>query len=251
MARLEGWSALALCSAMTDSGVEAATNLLRAYVHDQAIRPDPNYFYWHSGVYIVIDCVFSAQAKYENMVLPILRERLPQRAGLLDEPDLTFSRFIESVDRIASTDERFERYAGEVLGNRQKIGRRLKAQIAYEVCRFFVQRDLQTMADLKAVPDDALDTMILDDLVGGVYGIGPVLARYLMLLIGREDHVKPDTMLVRLFGRLGDWKPRLGHHDDMERIRTAITQVANEIGTTPARLDNALWFAESTRARGS
>ena len=232
---------------MTFSKDEVAA-LLRAYVTKNDIKPDPDHSPWNSSVYVVLDCVFSSQAKYKSTVLPILRERFPKRTGLTDEPNLTLSHFIESVNNFAPMSERFERYASEVLGNRQKIGRRLKVQIVYDVCYFLVQRGMQTMADLKAVPDEGLDRMILEDLVGGVYGIGPVLARYLLLLIGREDHVKPDTMLVRLFSRLGDWKPRFGHREDMERIRAAITEVARELGTTPARLDNALWLAESLRS---
>lgn len=76
--------------------------------------------------------------------------------------------------------------------------------------------------------------------------MGPVLGRYLLLLLGLEQYVKPDTLLSRLLGRIGGWQPTLGNARDRALIQDAISGVAAELGTTPAWLDNALWFYEST-----
>lgn len=230
---------------MTRPDLPLLVDHLRAFVLAEGIQPDSNFVPWNSGVYAVLDCVYSAQARYASIVLPLLQDRFPRLSGLQDTPELRFSDFLHSVGP-EPTVERLETYAREVMENRQQIAGRLKVQVAYDVCQFFVGRGLETRADLRALGDEALARLVLDDLVPAVRGIGPVLARYLLLLLGLEQYVKPDTLLSRLLGRLGEWQPTLGHKDDMDLIQAAVTAVAIEMRTTPARLDNALWFYEST-----
>lgn len=219
---------------------------LRAFVQAEQITPDPAYVHWNSGLYSVLDCVYSSQARYAQVVLPLLQERFPVATGLKDAPDLLFSAFLDSVGA-ALTPERLEAYATETMRTRQKIAGRLKVEVAYDVCQFFVRRGFETRADLLALGEEVLEPLVLTDLVREVRGIGPVLARYLLLLLGLERHVKPDTLLTRLLGRIGGWLPRAGHEGDMNLIREVVSAVADELGTTPALLDQALWLYESTR----
>ncbi|HJO26487.1 MAG TPA: hypothetical protein QF730_04490, partial [Planctomycetota bacterium] len=58
------------------------------------ISIDDDFWTWESGVYGLVDCVFSSQARYESVVLPMLRERLPARPGMKDTPELKFSDFM-------------------------------------------------------------------------------------------------------------------------------------------------------------
>ena len=231
---------------MTTPDLAELVSSLRAFVQEEGIQPDPDYIEWNSGLYAVLDCVYSSQVRYALIVLPLLQQRFPVATGLKDVPELTFSAFLDSVGR-DPTSEQLETYAA-TLRTRHKIAGRLKVEVAYDVCRFFVDRGYETRAALRELGDDKLEQLVLVDLVGAVRGIGPVLGRYLLLLLGLEQHVKPDTLLVRLLGRVGRWQPRFGQETDMQLIKAAVTAVAEEIGTTPARLDNALWFYESTGA---
>ena len=147
---------------------------------------------------------------------------------------------------IEPTPIQFETYAQTTMQTRHKIAGRLKVEVAYDVCKFFVERRYETRGDLLALGEDRLEQLVLVELVQTVRGIGPVLARYLLLLLGLEQHVKPDTLLVRLLARVGGWQPRPGNEEDMRLIKELVTAVAHDFGTTPARLDNALWFYEST-----
>lgn len=231
-------------SLMTD----ALTGKLRGFVQEKNIKPDPAFALHPSGVHSVVNCVFSAQVRFGSVVEPLLKrlgERLP------DTPDLTFDAFITDVDKLG-----FQRYAEEVL-TRHRLARKLKVEVAYCTAKFFVRREYQIQAQFQ-LPSDLesqqgkakvaeLEKLILEDLVTEVHGIGPVLARYLMWLLGDERHVKPDTLLTRLLSRVSGQELRYGHSEDMEAIRQTITTVAAERGTTPARLDNALWRYESTR----
>jgi hypothetical protein len=209
-----------------------------------SIRLDGEYIVWQSAVYALINCVFSAQANYSGGVLPMLRDRLARR--LPDGPDLTLHAFLADVDSFGST--KFERYAREVL-TRQRLARRLKVEICYEAAEFLVARGMQRKRDFRSLDQEALDALLMIDLRGAVRGIGPTLARYLLMLLGREDHIKPDIMITRFFAGLGGWTPRYGHPGDAEIMREVVGAAATDVGTTAARLDHAIW--QYQRMQGS
>jgi hypothetical protein len=144
--------------------------------------------------------------------------------------------------------DKFERYANEVVLNKQKISNRRKTEICYDVCHFFVQRGFETKSDLQVLSSAALQKLILDDLQQSIRGIGSTLAKYLMMLVGDESHIKPDTMILRFFSRLSLWQPRSSSDQDAEIIRQIIASVALNHDTTPARLDHAIWLFESHSA---
>jgi len=64
---------------MTRPERSALVSSLRAFVQTEQITPDPVYVHWNSGLYAVLDCVFSSQARYAQVVLPLLQERFPPR----------------------------------------------------------------------------------------------------------------------------------------------------------------------------
>ncbi len=210
---------------------------LSAFIQTHGIRVDPEFSLHASGVHSVVNCVFSAQARFDVVVLPLLK-RLNDR--LPDVPELTFQAFVDDVDSMGT-----EAYAEDVVRNRQRLSRRLKVEVARDVAAFFVRHGVQTVGDFRRLDDEAAEQMVLVELVQEVRGIGPTLAHYLLWLLGREDHVKVDSLLTRLFARVGDWQPRMGNDADRARITAAIRGVATDLGTTPARLDNALWQFES------
>lgn len=213
-----------------------------ALVKDGAIRLDGEYIVWESAVYALVDCVFSARANYSGGVLPMLRQRLASR--LPDDPDLGFSAFIADVDRVGP--DKFQRYAREVL-TRQKLARRLKVEICYEVAQFFVARGLERKRDFRSLDDEALEALLMIECRQAVRGIGLALARYLLMLLGREDHIKPDVMMTRFFASLSEWVPRDGHAGDADIMRQVVRSAAAELGTTAARLDNAIWRYQRDR----
>lgn len=222
---------------MPSSDIDALVLALRSAVHRGRIVVDPNYIEWQSGVYAVVDCVFSAQSNYESMVLPILRERLPRR--LPDRPGLRFTEFLQDVDSFGET--KWDRYGREVMANLQVISGRRKVEVCHDIASFFVERGLETKADIRTMPDSDLEGLVMGPLQSQIRGIGEALARYLLILLGLESHIKPDIMIHRFFERLSSWKPRDGDRGDAEVMRKVIATVAAELGTTPSRLDNAIW----------
>lgn len=235
---------------------------LRAFIAEKGIVPDLHFIQWSSGVYAVLDCVFSSMANYATTVLPLLQQRFSQREGMQDISALTFTAFIRDVETFPPA-TRFADYARDVMRNRQQISGRTKVEVAYDVCQFFARKGYDTRASLLALPTSeevrdsagvllrmelgALEHMVLEELIEkhAVRGIGPALGRYLLMCLGREEYVKPDTLLLRLMGHIGNWTPRPGHPGDIALIQDVVSSLAAEMQTTPARLDNALWYHQS------
>lgn len=218
---------------------------LSEFVHDKKIEIDSNFKVYESSVHAVVDCIFSSQTRYEAVknVMERLNARLP------DRPDLNFSEFIRDIEQVGP-----EEYARDVLKNQQQIAGRLKTEICRDVASFFTRRGYDTKMAFQLPPEPEaqayaekkadLERLILQELVEEVEGIGPVLARYLLLLLGDESAVKPDTIITRLFEKLSSERFPMGDKPAMKRIEAAIQVVAVEQGVTPARLDNALWSYE-------
>ncbi len=229
-----------------------------------------------SGVYAVLDCVFSAQADYETVVKPTLERFadnsriVADNSRIVDEESLTFDSFLSYIrvgdsERVGDSDrptpERFEEVAASVFKNRQKISGRTKVEVAYDVCEFFARQGLQTKKELQELPEGKdgepgkLEILVMDSIVNGtpetgkVRGMGLALGAYLLMCLGRTDFVKPDSLLLRIIKRItgGNWSPKMGNVEDYKLIRQAITSVAEQIGRTPAAIDNALWSYERER----
>lgn len=253
---------------------ELSTNLL-AFLQDkqdviQLANFDAN---WRqSGVYAVLDCVFSAQAKFDSVVVPTLK-RFSENSGLEDHEELTFTEFLNFLrgQQIERPDEaRFVELARDVFGNSQKISGRTKVEVAYDVCEFFAAQGYETKAELQALPSGIpftcqnageageLEKQIMNRMVNGtlaegkVRGMGLALGAYLLICLGRTDFVKPDTLLLRLVGRIGatDWQPKSGDIQDYLLVRQAISCVAERLDYSAAGLDNALWRYETDLSSG-
>ena len=189
-------------------------------------------------MYALVDCVFSAQARYESTVLPMLKNRLPRR--LPDSPTLTLADYRSDIDSFGSN--RFERYAEKVL-TRQVLSGRLKVEVSYEAAGFLALRGFETMDDLQSLGSEPLERLILDELVPATRGMGPALGDYLLILLGDETRIKLDARLVAFLQR------ELGCLPDPATARQIFNSAAALLGTSAARLENAIWKWESGSVR--
>ena len=224
---------------------DALAAKLHSLIVKNGISPEPAgtpWLPWQSGVYALVDCIFSSQSKYKSVVLPLI-SRLATRPTLQDTPDLHFSAFLTDIDGFGAN--KFERYAVQVL-TRNKIAGRLKVEICYNASSFFAKRGLETITDLHTL-GAGLEPLVLKDLQAAIHGVGPALAHYLLTLFGDEDHVKLDMMITRFWAKMNDWQPRASHDGDYQIVLAAFRTVASRMGSTPARLDNAIWSYESER----
>lgn len=213
-----------------------------------------------SGVYSVLDCVFSSMAKFKTVVVPTL-QRFGESSGLHDTAELTFNQFlvfVQGQQHIRPTAERFAEVAQNDFANSQKISGRTKVEVAYDVCEFFAARGYQTKADLQILPVEELEKLVMQDMVNlrgdpnitKIRGMGLALGAYLLICLGDTHFVKPDTLLLRLVGRIvDDWQPKNSDENDYLLVRQAITYAGEKLNPPQpaAAVDNALWHYESTR----
>lgn len=199
---------------------------------------------WKSGVYSILDTVFSARAKYGTMVKPMLN-RLNTRPAMSDVASRTFSDFIMDVDACGA--DKFENYASRYL-NRQQIGGRLKVQVVYDVAFFFKIRSIETMQDLRS-QESKLETLVTVDLQSNISGIGPALSNYFLILLGDESKIKLDVMLLRFWQRLAGPPIDPSSPADYAFATCVFKIVAAQMATTPARLEKAIWSFESHNAK--
>lgn len=208
---------------------EQLTQKLLEFVETHHIHPNPDFRGYKSGVYALVDCIFSSQARYSTVVNLI--SRLNRR--FYDQETLTFTRLMQDIQKIG-----VQEYSEKIL-TRQKIGKKLKTEIVLEAAQFLAGRSFETKDDLLALEIKELEKLILVDLVREVYGIGSVVAEYLLILLSNEQYIKADTHIMRLMQELA------GPAVTADEAREAITTVAKAKYCTPARLDNALWTFES------
>lgn len=249
--------------------VERLTADLLRFMTESQIRPAHSYADQgeKSGVYAVLNCVLSARAPFKTVVLPAL-QKFEKNSGLPNTADLKFSQFLDHVRGEGNrepAEERFLEIASKEFSYRGRLSGRTKVEVAYDVCRFFLSHGLETIHELKSLPTGVpytcehagtpgkLEELVMAGLVDNrpdgakVRGIGIALGAYLMILLGDESYVKPDTLLLRLMGRIGDWEFRASNSHDFQLVRQAISCAAAQVNSTPAALDNALWRYESER----
>ena len=279
---------------MRRPSVEKLTEQLLQFLKDEKIVANPNFAeqLYKSGVYSVLDCVFSSMAKFDVVVVPAIT-RFKEKSHLQDGPGLTFSKYIDYVrgDSSKPLEKRFEEVAENDFKLSQKISGRLKVEVAYDVCQRFADRGLETLGDVqklreglyKGIPftceypgtASELEKFVIGGIAGiplyvspnlKVKGIGLALGAYLLILLGDETFVKPDTLLLRLMGQIGapigEWSPKASDMKDFQLIRQVISCAADKLNevaqenvgntttqkkVTPASLDNALWAYEAKR----
>lgn len=209
------------------------------------LNPQPRGRRWVSLSLCIADAVWSIGANYDTVVVPVVR-KLAAKLGV-DQPTIAATDPVSDdplpVTRLAelSIDEL------TALTNRQRTSTRggiLKADAVLRHTETFAGHGVTTMAgaiDLFTVTDrfDALDNALRSIPGEGSEG---VRRGYLWMLIGQEDLIKPDRMVLRF----------LAHHGvsaDPSSARRIVMQLVPELSerlgrdVTPWEIDHAMWNA--------
>ncbi|MBW0105645.1 hypothetical protein [Pseudonocardia sp. KRD291] len=203
---------------------------------------------WAHVSLCILDAVFSMGARYTTTVntcrryadtvgiTPLQTSDTAAVIGTYAEQAL--SAFLADVD----VDE-VDVFAATVLRNRQRTSPRggiLKAEAAREYAGALVEAGVERYADLPALLIDASRLAALEERLRKVRGngSGEVRLGYLWMLLGDDQIIKPDRMVLRWLGRVLDRPVGTGE------ARTLLTDAAAEIGRTPWEVDHALWNAE-------
>lgn len=234
----------------SDSPPELISALNRDLAVD-AIAPHPER--WAHLPLCALDAVYSARARYHDTVLPMLRRYIAfsaiavptcARDQLLDkDKERTVSSLVIQIEESGA-----EVFATDVLQNRSRLARRLKAEVVLDLCRSLVGSGIERLSDMRAAEDR--DATGLEHLIRRVHGIGPALSRYFLMLAGNDRRSKPDTMILGYLERALGRRPTPVEAEAL--IVAAADVLRHDVPTiTPRALDNAIWTFESTRRANS
>lgn len=197
----------------------------------------------------VLDAVFSVGARYTSTRRTCERYAAARDlialvdAGVTSEvigtdAEQPLSEFVHHAGTMDA-----EQFARDVLGNRQRTSSRsgvLKAEAAVRYARVLVDAGVECYADVPGLfaDDGRLDHVAaqLRSVPGN--GASDVRLGYLWMLLGDENVIKPDRMVLRWLSRA------TGASVTAEGARVLLADAAEALDCTPWALDHAIWNAE-------
>lgn len=210
-----------------------------------ALDPQPRERRWAGLSLCIADAVWSIGANYDKVVVPVVRKLaanfgveqpiVPARQPIGTDP-LPLTRLIElSVNELTE------------LTNRQRTstgGGILKADAVLRHVRVFLDHDVVTMADAVELFTDAARFAAVDIAMRSIPGEGGhgIRRNYLWMIIGNDDLIKPDRMVLRWLAHQGVIVDPAGARDVIAELVTPVgSRLKREV--TAWEIDHAIWDA--------
>jgi hypothetical protein len=213
----------------------------------------PENYYYQSLTLCVINAVFSINSRYkatQNVV-----ERYCSYYGLkrvrdnwCDVPPVERQESISTLcgkyDRVGS-----RTFADDIYQNRQRTSPRggiLKADAVGQFAAVLRDHSIECLQDVSRSAENHGLEAALRAIPGQRSGIS---ARYLWMLGGSEDVIKPDRWILRFLRRALDREVALREAQDLLAGAAALLR-RDFPHLTPRLLDHAIWNYETAQARG-
>ncbi|WP_344812898.1 hypothetical protein [Microlunatus aurantiacus] len=174
----------------------------------------------------LFDAVFSMQARYGGSttgVRAVVARWRDHRGGQVDD-----------LAELAAADPEA---VADIVRNRAKASRRLKAAIVVEAAGALANAGLIHAADFTGHPDQRRAYL-------SVRGSGPVTWTYFGMLLGVSG-VKADTWIVRFV------RDAVGRSVTPTEAEALVSAAAAELSVPDSQLDHAIWQAARSSARRS
>jgi hypothetical protein len=137
------------------------------------------------------------------------------------------------------------------LTNHQRTSTRggiLKSGAVLEHCRVFLDHDVNSLDDIPGLFADAGRFAAVDQALRSIPGEGGygIRRNYLWMVVGQDDLIKPDRMVLRWFARQGVSVDPAGARD---AIAALVPLVSASLGRTVTawEIDHSMW--QSARRR--
>ncbi|SUA44961.1 hypothetical protein [Nocardia africana] len=229
------------------------TDIARLAREVAELHPQPRQSYWRSLSFCVVDAVFSIGARYSTVVAVVGRVANEFGITTVTAPDIAGT----DPDPLALPQllDRFPTAEGlsVVARNRQRTSTRngiLKADASLQYAKILVGHDITTLVQARELLADPERLQAVDAELAGVPGEGNAGVRrgYLWMLVGADDLIKPDRMVLR-------WLRRHGADVDPASARIVLADIAEHLTraqghrVTPWEIDHAIWTAARPRRR--
>lgn len=207
---------------------------------------------WVSLAFCIVDAVWSIGAQYDKVVVPLVREKIASRLGV-DQPTLP-------ADGFRAKDPLTLRQLGDLgldelteLTNHQRTSTRngiLKSDAVLRHCHLFRQSCVETLEQAIELMATEERFSELDQALRSIPGEGShgVRRGYLWMLIGNDDLIKPDRMVLR-------WLKRQGVTTDPHGARDIIAALVSKVELPEGRrptaweIDHAIWLETRKKRR--
>lgn len=217
------------------------------------LDPQPRRRRWVSLSFCVLDAVHSIGARYDRHVVPVVT-RVAADCGI-DAPSVPMS--VPECDDPLPLGVFLDHYpdTGALLGttrNRQNTSTRggiRKAEATLRYAAILREHAVLTIQDARAVLRDLPRLDSIETALRAVPGEGASGVRrgYLWMLIGDQQTVKPDRMVLR-------WLARHNAPVTADEARTLLRDIAQRVSAeggrevTPWEVDHAIWRASRSPA---
>jgi hypothetical protein len=207
------------------------------------LDPQPRQRRWVSLALCIADAVWSIGAHYDNVVTPLVRKlakefdvrepTVPGNQPLGTDP-LPLQQLVAlSVDELTR------------LTNQQRTSTRggiLKSKAVLEHCCVFLDHYVNSLDDIPGLFADSERFAAVDKALRSIPGEGGhgIRRNYLWMVVGQDDLIKPDRMVLRWLGRQGVNVDPAAARD---AIAALVPLVSAGLGRTVTawEIDHAMW----------
>ena len=216
-----------------------------------ALDPQPRERRWTSLSFCIVDAVWSIGAHYDNVVVPLVRKKFAAEFGVT-EPTIAAGEPLPADPLPLPKLEALAVDSLTGMTNRQRTSTRggvLKAEAVLLHIAVFREYHVDTMQDALALLSDTEHFAKVDDALRSIPGEGGygVRRNYLWMLIGQDDLIKPDRMVLRWLGRRGVKTDPAGARDIIAALVPLVSARLNRT-VTAWEIDHALWLAGRKKA---
>lgn len=214
-----------------------------------ALSPRPREYRWASLSACVLDAVWSIGARYDGVVVPLVRRVLEEGAS---GPLLSQGAPVEDAHPLSRFVERFpdEDSLLEVAQNRQRTSTRngvTKARAALGYARVLLDNGVDDIAAANGAFSSPPLLAAIDNGLRRVRGEGQYGIRrgYFWMLCGDDGRIKPDRMVLRWLAPHGVRDPHAAQQLLIDVAEFLTRGGATEV--TPWEVDHAIWLAARGR----
>ena len=192
----------------------------------------------------VIDCVYSLRSKYYSITIPVV-ERYASKymGGNRFAPNDNLTDLLSRMESFENPEE----FANSVLNNKQKLSRRSKADVCYELANKLNRLlSINTFEDFQKYEKPEL----LEIVLRSVKGFGDAGVNYMFMLAGDSDRCKPD---VHIHNCIKDAIGRdVSNSECQEIFKCAVKELDSHFkGITVRDLDYLVWDKYQSKKRNA